>query len=83
MSHSKCETCQARVWHDGGAADHLADLCPGCAGPLEPITDLSALVGLRCLRARPRWAREHSADRFEMISAQIRQAIARRDAERP
>jgi hypothetical protein len=83
MAHSKCEACRARVWRDGDAADHLADLCPGCAGPLEPVTDLSALVGLRCLRARPRWARGGSPDRFARISKQIREVIARHDAERP
>jgi hypothetical protein len=78
MSHSRCETCRARVWRDGDAG-----LCPGCAGPLEPVTDLSTLVGLRCLRARPQWARGHSPDRFAMISEQIREALARRDAESP
>jgi hypothetical protein len=57
MGHSKCSACMARIWRDGDPAEHLGDLCPGCGGELEPIRDLNALVGLRCLRARPRFAR--------------------------
>jgi hypothetical protein len=83
MAHSRCEACRARVWREGDAAAHLADLCPGCGGPLEPVTDLTALVGLRCLRARPQWSRERSPDHFAKISEQIREVIAHRDAERP
>ena len=60
----------------------LDDLCPGCGGPLEPVSDLSELIGLRCLRARPRGLRPSSPERFERISEQIREQIARNDAER-
>jgi hypothetical protein len=83
MAHSKCFACQARVWREGDPAEHLADLCPGCGGPLEAIVDLNALVGLRCLRARPRRTRRRSPDRFERICAQIHEATARNDTKRP
>jgi hypothetical protein len=78
MAHSKCLPCNARVWREGSPDD----LCPGCGGPLQPISDLSELVGLRCLRARPTGRRHSSPERFERISEQIRQQIARNDAER-
>jgi hypothetical protein len=79
MAHSKCRSCRARVWREGSSPN---DLCPGCAGPLEAVTELSELVGLKCLRARPRGSRQSSPERFERISQQIREQIARHDAER-
>jgi hypothetical protein len=84
MAHSKCVACRARVWRDGPPADHLDDLCPGCGGPLEIVLgDLSELVGLRSLRARPRrLANRRPADLSARISAQIRETIARNDAQR-
>jgi hypothetical protein len=82
MAHSKCLACRARVWREGPAADHVDDLCPGCGGPLEPVGDLSELVGLRSLRSRPRPAHRRPPDLSERISEQIRKTIARNDAER-
>jgi hypothetical protein len=82
MAHFKCSSCRARVWREGHAADHLDDLCPGCGGPLEAAGELSELVGLRSLRARPRHARQGAPDVSARISEQIRQTIARHDAER-
>jgi hypothetical protein len=81
VAHSKCLPCGARVWRDGPASDHVDDLCPGCGGPLEAVADLSELVGLRALRARPRHA-HHPPDLSARISQQIRETIARNDAER-
>jgi hypothetical protein len=81
MAHSTCLTCRARVWREGTAADHLDDLCPGCGGPLEAVGELSALVGLPALRARPRQPLRPPA-LSSRISEQIRETIARHDAER-
>jgi hypothetical protein len=82
MAHAKCLTCRARVWRAGPVTEHLDDLCPGCGGPLEPVVDLSELIGLRSLRARPRLERGRAPDLSARISAQIRETIARNDAER-
>jgi hypothetical protein len=82
MAHSKCLTCRARVWREGDPADHLRDLCPGCGGPLEPVSNLSELIGFRALRARPRSAGRAPPDTSQRIAAEIRQTIARHDAER-
>jgi hypothetical protein len=80
VAHSRCLPCSARVWRDAPASDHIDDLCPGCGGPLEAVADLSELVGLRALRARPRAHRD--PDLSARISEQIRETIARNDAER-
>ena len=82
MAHAKCDRCRARVWRDVPAGEGRDDLCPGCGGELEPVSDLSELVGLRALRARPRRTQRDDADRSERISQQIRDTIARHDAER-
>jgi hypothetical protein len=82
MAHSKCLSCRARVWREGPASEHLDDLCPGCGGPLEAVGDLSELVGLRSLRSRPRQAHGRPPDLAARISEQIRETIARNDAER-
>ena len=79
MAHSKCLTCRARVWSEGSSPD---DLCPGCGGPLEPVGELDELVGLRSLRARPKQEHHRFPDQSTRISAQIRETIARNDAER-
>jgi predicted nucleic acid-binding Zn-ribbon protein len=81
VAHSKCVPCGARVWRDGPESDHVGDLCPGCGGRLEAVADLSELVGLRALRARPRHAHRRP-DLSARISQQIRETIARNDAER-
>ena len=82
MAHSKCVTCRARVWRQGDPVDHLGDLCPGCGGPLEPVSDLSELIGLRSLRARPRSSGRARPGASRRIAAEIRETIARHDRER-
>ena len=82
MPHFKCLRCRSRVWRDGPAADQADELCPGCGNPLEKVGELSELVGLRSLRGRPGSARMTSSDRSARISQQIRETIARHDAER-
>jgi len=78
MAHFKCMRCRSRVWRDtpGDA------LCPGCGDPLETVAALSELVGLRSLRSGSAAARRMPPDRSAQISQQIRETIARHDAER-
>ena len=77
VSHSKCPRCRARVWRRSPA-----DLCPGCGGDLVDVQALAELVGLRSLGTpRPPDGEDPNA-RFERVSQQIRDTIARHDAER-
>ena len=80
MAHFKCLRCRSRVWREP-AADHLEDLCPGCGNPLDAVGELSELIGLRSLQVRPSRTRR-TPDRSAQISQQIRETIARNDAER-
>jgi hypothetical protein len=72
MTHFKCQPCRARVWRDGPATDHVRDLCPACAGPLEPVERAEELVGFRALRGRSPVRRS--------IADHVRNTIARNDA---
>jgi hypothetical protein len=74
MAHFKCPACRARVWRDGAAMNHIGDLCPACAGPLEPVERLEELVGFRALRVRPR--------SYRSVGDQVRDTIACHDATR-
>ena len=53
VGHFRCTPCRARVWREGGHAEHLEAFCPGCGGPLEPVARAEDLVGLRALSRRP------------------------------
>jgi NAD-dependent SIR2 family protein deacetylase len=74
MAHFRCTPCRARVWRDGGVAEHAGDLCPACGGPLEPVERAEELVGLRALRPRPPAGRT--------IADHVRGVIAFHDAAR-
>lgn len=79
MAHFKCLRCRSRVWRDGSDADGL---CPGCGHPLDPVGDLSELIGLKSVQVRTARMRRPPPDRSAQISQQIRERIARHDAER-
>ena len=78
MAHFKCLRCRSRIWHDVPTDD----LCPGCGDQLEAVAELSELIGLRLLPTRHRPERRTPPDRSARISEQIRETIARHDAER-
>ncbi|HEX6023560.1 MAG TPA: hypothetical protein VFZ00_16330 [Solirubrobacter sp.] len=82
MAHFKCLRCRSRVWREPPVAGHAEDLCPGCGDPLEAVTELSELVGLRALPTRRDPVRRPAPDRSAQVSQQIRETIARHDAER-
>ena len=81
MAHFKCLRCRSRVWRDE-PADVADDLCPGCGNPLETVAQLSELIGLRSLQGRRPPASRTPPDHSARISQQIRETIARHDAER-
>ena len=79
MANFKCETCRARVWRDGVSKDLPAESCPGCGGPLEPVSSPSELAGLRWLRPVPRPPSRKTSQR---VGDEIRATFARHDAGR-
>ena len=79
MANFKCVPCRARVWREREPTDLPGDLCPGCGGPLEPVSAAAELIGLRSLRSRPRPPARVSSQR---VADEIRATIARHDRER-
>jgi hypothetical protein len=47
MPHCMCAACRIRCQTEGSPADVVGGLCPSCGSLLEPVTDLSAVVGFR------------------------------------
>jgi hypothetical protein len=55
-----------RLYSAAGLADVLDDLCPGCGSPLEPVGDLTEIVGFRSV------APHDDADDFLALREAIR-----------
>ena len=54
MPHFKCVACEMRLSTKEGPAGGVGDLCPGCGSLLEPVTDLSKIVGFQSIKPRDR-----------------------------
>jgi hypothetical protein len=53
MPHLKCEACKIRLHSSEARGDDVGDLCPGCGAPLEPVSDLSEIVGFQAASRDP------------------------------
>jgi hypothetical protein len=53
MAHFKCVPCMARL-HAGNPADLIDECCPECGSLLEPVGELSEVVGFRMVQPE-RW----------------------------
>ena len=51
MAHYKCGACRARLQVSGQPAELVGDLCPECGSLLEPVVDLTELIGLRSIQS--------------------------------
>ena len=87
MVYFKCLTCRTRLYGRGTPADSVGDLCPSCGALLEPVGELSEVVGFRSIKSRDSGA----PGRHKLIAGRVddfllrRKALlaeARRDAER-
>jgi hypothetical protein len=82
MPHFKCAACKLRLDAAASPADMVGDLCPGCGSLLEPVGDLSEIVGFRSIRSREAagdapGAHEQIADRVDDFLARRRVILAR------
>jgi hypothetical protein len=67
MPDVKCTACRIRLRSHPGEA--MARLCPECEAPLEPVGELSEIVGFR-LREADRWLDDGASfDSEEMAAA--------------
>lgn len=76
MPHLKCEPCRSRVYAVGD--DPACGTCPECGSLLEPVRELSELVGLKLLSPATAPAGEPSWQ--QGIAEQLADIIVRRQA---
>jgi hypothetical protein len=50
MPHFKCEGCRTRLYSAAARADLVDDLCPGCGSLLEPVGELTEIVGFQSVK---------------------------------
>lgn len=78
MPHYKCEACKARLHVSGTAAEFVGDLCPECGSLLEPVTELTQLVGFRSITSRGGDAATEACERHQRIADLLGELLARR-----
>lgn len=77
MPHYKCEACKARLYVSGKAAELVGDLCPECGSLLEPVAELTELVGYRSITARAGGAVAPRSERHRRVADLLDESIAR------
>jgi hypothetical protein len=89
VTYFKCVTCKARLYSVARPDGLVRDLCPGCGAMLEPVGELTELVGYRSIELRddpggPRAGHGVVIDRFAeaLAGRRARSARAALDAER-
>jgi hypothetical protein len=72
MPHLKCVMCRIRVRGLESPAGGVGELCPGCGSLLEPVRNLSELVGLQERRVA-----QVTDDSFSVFPEALAVALAR------
>ena len=49
MPHFKCVRCRTRLYSAARPADLIRDVCPGCGLVLEPVGELTEIVGFQSI----------------------------------
>ena len=49
MPHFKCVACKTRLHVPAGPSSQVDDPCPGCGVPLEPVGELTEIVGFQAI----------------------------------
>jgi hypothetical protein len=80
MPHFKCTACKTRLYSPAAPTDPVGDLCPGCGSLLEPVGELSEIVGFRAIKPRDRAGDGGAPGTHERIVGRVDDLIARREA---
>ncbi len=83
MPHFKCVPCKTRIHGPADFADEaVGGLCPGCGALLEPVGELSEIVGFRAIRPREGTAGPGAGGTPEQVAGRIGALVALRTAVR-
>ncbi len=80
MPHYKCAACRARLHVSGRPAELVGDLCPECGSLLEPVSELTELVGFRSITTSGSGATAAPSTPRERIAERVDEFVARRTA---
>ena len=78
MPHYKCEACKARLHSSGESDELLGDLCPECCSVMEPVTELTQLVGFRSITSRDSDTAPEESKPDQRIADLVDEFVARR-----
>lgn len=82
MPHCRCTTCKLRVRVPGRSTELVEVLCPECGSPLEPVADLSELIGYHTVASRGDRAESVRSGSHQPIGAFLPRRTALRERER-
>jgi hypothetical protein len=80
VPHYKCVPCKTRLYYAGRPPELVGDLCPDCGALLEPVGELTEIVGFRAIRARDSAAYGGGPGRHQQIADSVDDFYARRAA---
>jgi hypothetical protein len=80
MPHFKCIACKTRQYSPADPADPVGDLCPGCGSLLEPVGELSEIVGFQSIKSRDAAGDGGVPGTHQRIVGRLDDLIARREA---
>ena len=80
MPHFKCVPCKTRLHRPAGQADRVGDLCPDCGSLLEPVGELSEVIGFRSINPGHGAAEAEAPDMHQRIAGPVDDLIERRAA---
>ena len=78
MAHLKCLACETRLHSTDGQADSIGDLCPVCGSLLEPVGDLSEIVGYRVIENCGSTSHSGASVAGRLIADRVGEIIAQR-----
>ena len=79
MAHFKCLACETRLHSTDGRADPIGDLCPVCGSLLEPVGDLSEIVGYRVIENYGITSQTGASVAGQLIADRVGEITARRE----
>ena len=79
MAHLKCLACETRLRSTESRADPIGDLCPVCGSLLEPVGDLSEIVGYRVIENCGSTSHGGASVAGQLIADRVGEITARRE----
>ncbi len=80
MPHFKCVRCKTRLYSSARLDDLIGDTCPGCDSPLEPVGELTEIVGFQSITQRDGAADGDRPRRQKPFAGRVDALFAHREA---